>query len=142
MTPPGYRDSATCLENHQRFVKRIAETGTVWGLRGAGGWAFAESNDAPEVSVLLFWSDEAYARRAQQEFPEYAPAQISLFDFLFRWLPGMSGDGVLAGTNWTADLVGLEKNPYELRKEIEAALPPEVSAEHRAKFEKETGEKR
>lgn len=92
--------------------------------------------------MLLFWSDEAYARRAQQEFPEYAPAQIGLFDFLFRWLPGMSGDGVLAGTNWTGDLVGLEKDPYELRTEIEAAMPPEVSAAHKARYEAETRHKR
>src|SRR5580765_3449386 len=98
---PGYRDTATCMENHKRFVSRIVESGTVWGLKGDRGWAFAESNDCADVSVLLFWSDEAYARRAQQEIPGHAPAQISLFDFLFRWLPGMSGDGVLAGTNWT-----------------------------------------
>lgn len=137
MKGPGYRDTATCIENHKRFVSRIVEGGVVWGLKGDNGWAFAEPNDCENVSVLLFWSDEAYGRRAQQEIPEHAPAQISLFDFLFRWLPGMSRDGAVAGTNWTGDLVGLEKDPYELRLEIEAALPPEISAEHRARYEAE-----
>ncbi|MCW8877448.1 MAG: DUF2750 domain-containing protein [Kangiellaceae bacterium] len=35
---------------------------------------------------------------------------MSLFDF-FRWLAGMSDDGIAAGTNWTGDLVGLECDP-------------------------------
>lgn len=139
---PGYRDTATCTENHKRLVSRILKSRTVWGLKGHSGWAVAESNDTPEFSVLLFWSDEAYARRAQQEFPGYTPIEISLFDFLFRWLPGMSGDGVLAGTNWTGDLVGLEKDPYELRIEIEADLPPEVAAEYKAKCESARKQKR
>ena len=34
----------------------------------------------------------------------------------------MSSEGVLAGTNWTGDLVGLEYDAYDLRLEIEAAL--------------------
>jgi hypothetical protein len=136
MKGPGYRDTATCKENFNRFLSRVVASGTVWGLKGENGWAIAESNEHPEASVLLFWSDEAYARRAQEEFPQHTPASISLFDFLYRWLPGMSGDGVLAGANWTGDLVGLETDPFELRTQIEAALPPEVASEYWAQCEK------
>ena len=49
---------------------------------------------------------------------------MALFDFLFRWLPGMSGDGVMAGPNWNHELVGLELDPFELREQIDAALSP------------------
>ncbi len=55
------------------------------------GYAFAESNES-EADVLLFWSDAAYARRCiQPEYPEGQTTTISLFDFTFRWLPGMNG---------------------------------------------------
>lgn len=37
----------------------------------------------------------------------------------------MAKDGVLAGTNWTGDLVGLEFDPGELQEEIVAAMPAE-----------------
>ncbi len=64
---------------------------------------------------------------------------MSLFDFLFRWLPGMSGDGVLAGPNWNHDLVGVELDPYELRVQIDAALTPKQAAAHKAMCKKLTG---
>jgi hypothetical protein len=97
MKGPGYRDSATCQENHARFVERVAASQQVWGLKGPNGWANAESNEPENADVLLFWSDERYATRAQADYPDHTPTPITLFDFLFRWLPGMSGDGVLAG---------------------------------------------
>lgn len=59
---------------------------------------------------------------------------MSLFDFLFRWLPGMSGDGVLVGPNWNQELIGLELDPFELRKTIEAALSPEQAMAHLTKY--------
>jgi hypothetical protein len=133
----GFRDTATCQENHQRFINRIVENEIVWALSNSNGYAIAESNKDEHSGIILFWSDEAYARRAQTEsFPEYEESTIPLFDFLYRWLPGMSGDGVLAGTNWTGDLVGLEFDPYELRSEIEAALSEEQSKQFKETYEK------
>ena len=127
MSRPGYRTTATCQENHDRFIRRIVESETVWSLSNENGYAYAESNKGENPSdIILFWSDKAYAKRASQSnYPEYNETPITLFDFLFRWLPGMAGEGVCAGTNWTGDLVGLEYNAYDLRLEIEAALSPE-----------------
>jgi hypothetical protein len=138
MNSPGYRDTATCQENHSRFIKRIIESEIVWALSNENGYAYAESNgDEDTPDVILFWSDKAYAKRAKQSnFPEFKETTITLFDFLYRWLPGMSGDGVLAGTNWTGDLVGLEYNPYELRIEIEADL----SSEQKDRFKQQNHE--
>lgn len=127
MKGPGYRTTATCQENHDRFIRRIVESETVWTLSKDNSFAYAESNQNENPSdILLFWSDRAYAKRAKQNnYPEFEETAITLFNFLFRWLPGMAGEGVLAGTNWTGDLVGLEYNAYKLRQEIEAALSPE-----------------
>jgi hypothetical protein len=127
MNGPGYRTTATCQENHDRFIKRIVESETIWALSNENSYAYAESNkDDNSSDIILFWSDKAYAKRAKQsKYPEFKETTITLFNFLFRWLPGMYEEGVRAGTNWTGDLVGLEYNAYDLRLEIEAALSSE-----------------
>jgi len=132
-------DRATCEENHQRFVRRIIESETVWYLSNPDGVANSVSNDDEETTILLFWSDEAYARRAKiEEFNEYTETKMDLFDFLFRWLPRMSQDGVLAGTNWTQDLIGIEIDPFKLREEIEDMMPQELKQTHDEKYQELT----
>ena len=49
-----------------------------------------------------------------------------MFGLLFGWLPAMSCDGGLAGTNWTQDLIGVEKDSAELREEIEGQMSEEL----------------
>jgi hypothetical protein len=121
------RDEASSQADHQRFIQRVIAAEAVWGLKGPEGFAYCESHEDEEKSVLVFWSDRAYAARAQKsQFPECEPEEIPLFDFLFRWLPGMSRDGALAGTNWSKDLVGLETDPDELADQITEQMPREM----------------
>ena len=100
------------------------------------GVANSVSNDDDEATILMFWSDRAYATRARTNgFDDYDETSMDLFDFLYRWLPGMSGDGVLAGTNWTGDLIGVESDPFELREEIEAEMSEELLKMHKDQYE-------
>ena len=123
------RDRADSQADHRRFIERTVASEAVWLLRGERGVAYCNSNDAPERHVLMFWSDRAYASRAgTAHFPGYEVSTVDLFDFLFRWLPGMSGDGVLVGTNWTGTLTGLEVEPTALQDEILGVLSPEKRA--------------
>jgi hypothetical protein len=46
----------------------------------------------------------------------------------------MEKDGVLAGPNWTAELVGQEVEADELREELEANLSPKQEADFSARF--------
>lgn len=120
------RDTAYCQENKDRFVRTAAEADEIYTLSCESGTAFCESTEQPDRDILLFFSDAAYARRAlDQSFPEYNVEPIPVFDFLYRWLPGMSKDGAFVGPNWTGDLVGLEVDPFALRDEIENQLTPE-----------------
>jgi hypothetical protein len=115
-------------ENHRRFIERVAESEALWGIRVANGFAYAESNAVDRGShdvtpVLLFWSDRKYAARAQGDsYPEGRVELLTLFDFLFRCLPGMEADGTLAGTNWTGDLIGVELKPIALQEELLNAM--------------------
>jgi hypothetical protein len=131
------RDTADCEADVRRFAKRVAGSEVVWYLSSGDGPAVCESNDGDEEGegesreVILFFSDEAYARRCQgSHYEDHEIASMTLFDFLFRWLPGMSGDGVLAGPNWNQELIGLEVDPFELRERIEAELTPAQAAAH------------
>jgi len=71
-------------------VKRIVESEVIWSLSTSEGYATAELNedDNPAV-IILFWSDEAYARRAKIEiFPDYKETTIPLFDILIPLATG------------------------------------------------------
>src|SRR5215510_7440086 len=102
------RDTASCEEDYKRFVQRVAASGEAWILENESGAANCESNES-DADIILFFSDAAYARRVQtQVMKDYQPKRLDLFDVIYRWLPGMADDGVLAGPNWTGDLTGLE----------------------------------
>jgi hypothetical protein len=112
---PALQDQANCQENYERFVARVKQTGEVWGLQSAAGWAQCPSNDHEGRDVLVFWSDRAYAaRHVVEDWSAYVPATIPLEAFLTRWLPGMEGDRVLVGPNWDAHLCGLELEPRDV----------------------------
>jgi hypothetical protein len=126
-----------------RFIHRVVDSEEVWYLSSDTGVATCtsnrdESNEPP--AVLLFFSDVAYARRAQESmFPVHEAASMDLFDFLYRWLPGMTGDGVYAGPNWTGDLVGLELEPYSLREQIETAMSQNHLESYEQRYRELTG---
>ena len=128
-------DQATVNSNHQRFIERAVEHELVYCLSSAEGVANSTSNDEGELDILMFWSDRAYAVRSRKELGDsFEPQEIELFDFLYRWLPGMSGDNVLAGTNWNADLVGAEIDPFQLREEIEEQMGRELLESYESKY--------
>jgi hypothetical protein len=140
------RSTADAKADLERFVRRVAEHDQVWLLRGKTGPAVCQSNEFDDehgnpALVLLFFSDRAYAARVQgAQYAKHRPEAIALFDFLFRWLPGMTGDGRLAGPNWSAELTGCEVDPFALRESIEAAMTPEHRAQHQARFAELAGD--
>jgi len=114
------QDTAESQANHRRFIRRVKSSHQVWGLRlKEGGWASCPSNDHEEKTVICFWSDKAYAaRHANESWADYEPTPIELDTFINHWLTGMDQDGVLVGTNWDANLCGLEIDPRILGQEL------------------------
>lgn len=106
-------------QNHDRFVRDVKLTGLVWGLKTDRGWAVCDSAEYEETEVYPFWSDEAEAGiHCTEEWADYVPTKLALDRFIDTWLPGMSEDGVLVGTNWDAELTGLEVDPDVLAQEL------------------------
>lgn len=111
------------------FIARVIEQETVWFLENDEGAAYVESNEDADAVVLLFWSDRADAKRARKTgFKEYEVAEISLLEFVFKWLPGMAEDEVLAGANWTGDPGGLELDSEQLQDDLLEAMGEEMRA--------------
>lgn len=111
---------------HQRFLQRVLETQFVWGLQNAEGWCQAPSNHVEDGRVMPFWSDRALAAEcALEEWGVYVPTPIPLADFLKDWLPGMTAAVMLAGTNWNADLVGMELPAELLSRELTGTVEVE-----------------
>jgi len=107
------------FQSHARFVRRVRETGLVWGLRSRDGWAVCESEEYEDTDVYPFWSDAEEARiHCTDDWRGHAPESLPLDLFVNTWLSGMSEDGVLVGTNWDAQLSGLEIAPDELAEEL------------------------
>jgi len=148
MQRPRLLHEADVQESHQRFLSRAVEHQSVWTVWGNSGPLIVESNSEPDKEaddnevaprgVYLFFSDEAYARRALREswhdVPICSTRNISLFDFLFRWLPGLHRDRHLAGTNWTGDLIGLEVEPEDLKAQLLDRLPSDLVIQFRDQF--------
>ncbi len=130
-------DKASCKTKHKLFINRIIDNKIVWYLSNKNGTAYSISNNDEETVILMFWSDQAYTQQVKNNgFDDYDIAKMDLFDFLYRWLPGMSGDNVLIGTNWTYDLIGLEFDPFELREKIENNMPRELNQKYKMKYDK------
>lgn len=105
---------------YEKFIQIVSESKTLWGLKSEDGWCVCESNDYEDTEVMLFWSNEAYARQcAIEEWSHYKPTSIPLDEFMNSWLYGMNEDDLLVGVNWNAKLIGLEVEPFDLLKELE-----------------------
>ncbi|QDQ28967.1 DUF2750 domain-containing protein [Chitinimonas arctica] len=114
----------------QRFITRARQSGKVWGLRwkedGEDKWAYCLSNNTEgdddlesDISVFVFWSDQAYARRhAVAEWAKYVATSIELDEFIEYWLSNMQEEGVLVGVNFNAELAGIELEPAVLAEAL------------------------
>jgi hypothetical protein len=105
--------------NHDRFIRDARTSGLVWGLQCDDGWAICESNEYEDTEVYPFWTEEsAAAAHCTDDWAGFKPTSLALDLFIDTWLAGMSEDGVLVGTNWDADLMGLEVEPSDLAEEL------------------------
>lgn len=135
-------DFNTSRTNHRRFIEAAVAAETVWTLEGDHGVASRISDDPDERVVLQFWSGAAGAESsAIGEWAGYQTDSITLYDFLFRWLPGMEADDALVGTNTGKDAPGLEAEPADLETELREAMGEAKVAQYEARLEQELAKK-
>ena len=128
-------DDTSIEENKDSFISKVIESEVVLYLLSDDNVANSVTHDDEEQTILMFWSNVGFAQDVKNsDFEPFDVEELSLFDFLYLWLPGMHEDGVLAGVNWTADLIGIESNAYELLTEIEATMSDAMLASYEEAF--------
>ncbi|SEL57398.1 Protein of unknown function [Roseateles sp. YR242] len=74
------------------FIKRVADWGEVWGLKGPAGWVLLGDEQQNEVAV--FWPFKEFAAIcATGAWADSTPTSIDLDSFRARWLTGLERDG-------------------------------------------------
>lgn len=112
--------SSDLKANYELFINQILETGEIFALQNAEGWAESDSENYPDTKVIPFWSQKAYAEEfAQQDFPEFKAVKISYDEFLEDWLPGMIEDEVMVGINWNQDFEDVEMEPLVILDDLD-----------------------
>lgn len=86
-------EPATDEARRERFIERVVDVGTVWGLYG-DTWARAEVG--ADVEALPFWSSRAEAARCiRGAWTDFVPRPIELEAFVTQWLASMVEDGIV-----------------------------------------------
>jgi len=116
-------------ENYRRFIDRALAGGCVWSLECDDGLLCCTSHDG-EQAVLPFWSDAAYARRAEAAEEGYVVKSIPLATFLKDMLGRFHVDDVAVGPDFTRDLEGLEVDPREVFEAFRARMSEGQRAEY------------
>ena len=84
---------------YEYFVRRVLETGVVWGLFRQG-WALAKKEDGSLVFPL--WPDREFATIcADYEWTGYEAQSFALEELVDELLPQLEQDGIVTGVFYT-----------------------------------------
>ena len=111
---------------YEHFIRRVADTGRVWGLV-SDGWAIGKTDDGALVFPL--WPTSALACQcAVLEWEGYTPREFGLQELFDELLPQLEADGILPGITYTPDEYGLTPSHAQLRKDLTARLRQRAAA--------------
>ncbi|WP_448700413.1 DUF2750 domain-containing protein [Mucilaginibacter sp. AW1-3] len=122
-------DTEAIETRYQLFIEQAAAAGLVWGLKNKGGFANSTSAEDEDVTVIPFWSDKALAKAcARDDWKGYLPVAVPVVEFLESWCTEMAENGMLAGVNWDANMLGKEASPLHLVLDMLNKLKADNSA--------------
>ena len=93
------------LKRYQYFIKRVADTGKVWGLYQEG-WALAGEDG--NHKLLPLWPAKEYATLcAQDEWKDYKPQFVNLNIFLSQYIDDLEKENIFPTIFYTPNDLGL-----------------------------------
>lgn len=108
-------------ERYKHFVGRVADWQSVWGLRNESGWVAA--GDENGNSGFPVWPHPDYALVcAIGDWSSNSPSPIEVHEFVERWLPNMTAQGVLVAVFPTPSMRGVLVPAAELQEHIQQEL--------------------
>ena len=103
---------------YEHFIRRVADTGWVWGLY-RDGWAIGKTDDGALVFPL--WPTGELAQQCVVlEWDGYVPHEFALQELFDELLPQLESDGILPGITYTPDEYGLTPSHEQLRGDLRA----------------------
>jgi len=107
-------------KRYEYFIKKVVDSEKVWGLYN-DGWAMSQDN---EGGILIpFWPREEFAQFcAKDDWENYLPKSINLYDYLDKWLPGIKKDGYkpsIFSNNQETVVVDIETLFNDLKRELD-----------------------
>jgi Protein of unknown function (DUF2750) len=82
-------------------VKKVVDWEEVWGLYDEG-WAITEDDNGN--MLLPFWPRKEFAEYcAKNEWSNYTPESIDLYEFIEEFLPRLKEDGFRPSIFWNND---------------------------------------
>jgi hypothetical protein len=107
-------------ERYLYFIRKITDFELIWGLYNEG-WAMAGNQLNQEV--IVFWPERGFAEICQTgAWKNYKPKEITLADFISKWLPGMEKDNKKAGVFYTPKGQGVVLEPGKILQDINEEL--------------------
>ena len=103
----------------KKFITTAIENQQVWGLKSSEGWTVAMSNQYENTQVYVFWDSQLNAAQcAKEEWQDYKPESIPLYEFLEDWCIAIFEENSLCGVQWNYDGCGDETEPMELAQAL------------------------
>lgn len=89
-----------------QFLSDVKPSQELWALQDSASedWVVLDSPNFENTEVMPLWSTEKLAKEhCVEEWSDYAPAKISLAEWLEFWVEDLNEDGVIIGINWSGD---------------------------------------
>jgi hypothetical protein len=126
-------------KEYEAFLQEALNNREIWLLQNDEGMACQNALEHEGCMSILFWSNGMQAENERAgEFENLEAHSLSLFQFMFHWLPNMGEEQVVCGLNWDVDNGGLEVTPQDLLEHFKLILPEELQQEYRRKIAAET----
>ena len=107
--------------NYHKFFEEIFKNEMVFTIEDDGGIPTPMTHKGK--SAMPFWSLKSRAEKIIKNVPAYQGfrvKEISLKDFIEKWLTGLSKDELNVGVNWAGPrAVGYDVKPNELKITLE-----------------------
>jgi len=108
-------------KRYQHFLSRVADWEILWTLHSETGFVLFGDDSGHEC--VPFWPHPGYAvTTAQGQWSDCSPYEVSLSDFMGKWLPGMLRDGRKVAVFPTPQKKAVVVEPNRLQEDLEVTL--------------------
>ena len=116
-----------------RFIDNVINNEALYMLERSDGVACCFSDDNRNDAAILFWSERKSAQQAQKSMLNgYDVVAISLFEFIYEWLPHLFNQGEHVVIDWQDQSVDPTRHdPSELQAKLTTKMTKEMLSTYR-----------